>query len=497
MARSRAILLVALLLPPAAAQVQIRLPAVIGDGMVLQRESEVWIWGWTEPGEIVHVRANWPNGPVGGARSEEDGVWRFPLSTPPAGGPYTITLTDFEGRSVELNDVLVGEVWLCSGQSNMEMPVGDVGGGYRGVKNSAQELAAANHPRIRLFNVVNATSMVPLRDCKGSWRSCSPESVREFSGTAYFFGRALHEALDVPIGLIEADWGGTPADAWTSEQGLRAIPDYAESVAELAQARAEAASSRPASRPAPKPGTPGVLFNGMIAPLVPYSIRGAIWYQGESNRARAARYRLLFPAMIADWRRAFGRGDFPFYFVQIAPFDYKDPPERSTALREAQLATLAVPNTGMVVTTDIGNPTDIHPANKQEVGRRLSLWALAKTYGRTNVVCSGPLYRSMKVEGGAIRVSFDYAGGGLTSGGKPLTHFEIAGDDRKFVPAEASIDGATVLVSSPAVAHPVAVRFASGNAPEPNLANQEGLPASPFRTDDWPLGIEGAGSRKI
>jgi sialate O-acetylesterase len=268
---------------------------------------------------------------------------------------------------------------------------------------------------------------------------------------------------------------------------LHALPDFAEAVAALARARADEAVSRPTSAPAVRPHVPGSLYNGMIAPLVPYAIRGAIWYQGESNRGRFAQYRTLFPAMIADWRTRFGATGFPFYFVQIAPFGYGDAPALSTGLREAQRLTLSVPNTGMVVTTDVGNPKDIHPNDKQEVGRRLALWALAKTYGRTDLVCSGPLYRSSKVEDGAIRISFDSTGSGLDSRGGPLAGFEIAGDDRKFAAAEASIDGATVLVRSAGVKSPVAVRFASGHAPAPNLFNKEGLPASPFRTDDWPL----------
>ena len=298
--------------------------------------------------------------------------------------------------------------------------------------------------------------MAPLADCGGSWKGCSPEIVASFSGVAYFFGREIHRELDMPVGLIEADWGGTPAEAWTSEYGLRALPDFAEAAAALARART--GESRPQSAPASRPpSVPGSLYNGMIAPVAPYAIRGAIWYQGESNRGRFLQYRTLFPAMIADWRRSFGF-EFPFYYVQIAPFEYRDAPGFSTGLREAQLMTLRVPGTGMVVTTDIGDPKDIHPNEKQEVGRRLSLWALAKTYGRSDLVCSGPLFRSMQVEGPAIRVTFDWVGAGLDSRGKPLAAFEIAGDDRKFVSASAAIDGPTVVVRSDAVKAPVAVR---------------------------------------
>jgi sialate O-acetylesterase len=468
------------------ARAQLRVPAVIGDGMVLQRDAAVAIWGWAKPGESVSVVPGWDGGAAATATAGEDGAWLARVKTPSAGGPHTIAISASSG-SITLKDVLLGEVWLCSGQSNMEMPVGYAHRGYQGVKNWKEEVAAADHPRIRLFNVANATSMTPLRECGGSWTACFPQTVASFSGTAYFFGREVHRALGVPVGLIEADWGGTPAEAWTSEEGLRSLPDFADAVAALARARASTGSrpeSAPASRP---PNVPGSLYNGMIAPLVPYAIRGAIWYQGESNRGRFAQYRTLFPAMIADWRRSFGAGDFPFYYVQIAPYEYKDAPGLSTGLREAQLMTLRTPNTGMVVTTDVGNAKDIHPNDKQEVGRRLALWALAKTYGKNDLVCSGPLYRSMRADAGAIRVEFDSVGGGLVSRGGPLRCFEIAGDERKFVPAEAAIDGAAVVVRSASVANPGAVRFACGNAPDPNLFNAEGLPASPFRTDDWPL----------
>jgi sialate O-acetylesterase len=481
--RHLGILLLALGASHAAAQ--LRLPSVIGDGMVLQRDTVVSLWGWCKPGETVRVVPGWPDAVASTAVAGADGAWITRVKTPGAGGPFTLTIS-CSGDSIALKDVLVGEVWLCSGQSNMEMPVGYAHRGYAGVKDWKAEVAAADFPRIRLFTVANAASMVPLRDCGGSWKTCAPDSVASFSGTAYFFGREIHRALGVPVGLVASDWGGTPAEAWTSEEGLRGLPDFAQAAAALARARVSG-ESRPESAPASRPpNTPASLFNGMIAPLVPYAIRGAIWYQGESNRARFLQYRALFPAMIADWRKSFGLGDFPFYYVQIAPYEYRDAPGLSTGLREAQLLTLRVPNTGMVVTTDVGNAKDIHPNDKQEVGRRLALWALARTYGR-DLVCSGPLFRSMQVEGAAIRIVFDHAAGGLEARGGPLRCFEIAGDDREFVPAEAAIDGAAVVVSSAAVKDPVAVRFACGHAPEPNLFNREGLPASPFRTDDWPL----------
>jgi sialate O-acetylesterase len=476
------VLVLALALP---APAQLRLPAVIGDHMVLQRDAQVPIWGWAPPGETVRVVPGWDSDAPVSAVAGADGAWRSSVKTPAAGGPFSITIAA-GGASITVNDVLSGEVWLCSGQSNMEMPVAYAHRGYAGVKNWKEEVAAADFPRIRLFSVAKAASAAPVRDCKGAWVACSPATVGTFSGTAYFFGRDVHRALDVPVGLIQSAWGGTPAESWTSEEGLRDFPELAEPSAAVARARA-AGESRPESRPASRPpNTPASLYNGMIAPLVPYAIRGAIWYQGESNRGRYLQYRSLFPAMIADWRRSFGVGDFPFYYVQIAPFEYRDAPGLSAGLREAQAMTMrVVPNTGMVATTDVGDPKDIHPKDKQEVGRRLALWALAKTYGRP-VACAGPVYLSMTIEGDAVRVAFENAEG-LVARGAALTAFEIAGEDRKFVAAEAAIRGPTVVVRSAAVARPVAVRFAHGDAPEPNLFNAAGLPAYPFRTDDWPL----------
>jgi sialate O-acetylesterase len=296
----------------------------------------------------------------------------------------------------------------------------------------------------------------------------------------YYFGRTLHQELDVPVGLINSSWGGTMAEAWTSREGLTGEPDFEPILQRSAQFKPN------------HPHQASVLYNGMIQPLIPLGIRGAIWYQGESNVGRAEQYQKLFPAMIANWRSQWGQGDFPFLFVQLAPYHYGDPAGPNCAeLREAQRLTLDnAPNTGMAVTTDIGNVQDIHPKNKQDVGRRLALWALAKTYGE-DVVHSGPLYKSMKLEDGKIRISFEHTGGGLVAKGGDLTHFTIAGEDGNFVPAKAVIDGRTVVVQSDQVAAPVAVRFGWQNGAEPNLFNAEGLPASPFRTDDFKLATAG------
>lgn len=648
-----------------AALADVKLPAVIGDGMVLQQNAEVTLWGWASPGEKIAIWVSWtdqnsllvkgnesaPGHQLGAAvEAGEGGVWRYRFKTPPAAeGNVPSQWIRIRGHNEMLiKDVLIGDVWLCSGQSNMEWTV-------QGAANAQEELKHADHPNIRLFVVQNAVAPEPQKDCKGSWAAASAASVKDFSATGYYFGINVQKAVNIPLGLIASDWGGTPAEAWTSEITLKTMPEWADGLAAVAKLRGDPAAIKrdydaavagwlkkfdefepgshgnvwsdpklddsdwkPMDQPkawdgdlanfdgtvwvrraidvpadwagkaltlelgpiddhdttwfngvkvgemmdegthatprvytvpaelvkagkaviavrmldtqvtggmwgtadqlkiGPKdgksmslagpwkskvgielaklprrprqpgigPGQPTSLYNGMIEPLTPMAIRGAIWYQGESNRDRAFQYRTLFPGMIKDWRARFGSGDFPFYFVQIAPFGYGNDKGEAAELREAQMMTLSLPNTGMAVTMDIGNPADIHPTNKQDVGRRLALWALAKNYGQA-VEYSGPLYKSMKVDGSNVRLTFDHAAG-LTSGDKPPSHFTIAGEDRKFVPATAVVVGETVLVASKSVSHPVAVRFAWGAADEPNLKNKAGLPASSFRTDDWP-----------
>jgi len=373
--------------------------------------------------------------------------------------------------------------------------------------NAEREIAAADYPEIRLFGVRRKLFETPQEDCKGVWRQCSPDVIGRFSAVAYYFGREIHKALGVPVGLMESSWGGTEAEAWMNLKAIEKNPDirvifdqydqtvkrYKDAMTDFGKKRAEWEKLKvkleaegkkvPPKPPWYGPYTSGT-YNGMIAPIIPYTIKGAIWYQGESNIRRAYQYRKLFPAMIANWRDEWRLGDFPFYFVQIAPYKYL--PEHTAAeLREAQLMTLSVPNTGMAVTLDIGNPADIHPKNKIDVGKRLSLWALAKTYGKKKLIYSGPLYRSMKIEGDKIRLFFDHVGGGLVAKGGELTDFTIAAKDEKFVDAKAVIDGDTIVVSSGKVKAPAAVRFAWTNTAVPNLFNKEGLPASSFRTDDW------------
>ena len=489
----------------------VRLPAVISDNMVIQQGMKAPIWGWAEPGEKVTVKTSWPETITSSfersyrCTTDKNGEWMVKINPPEgAGGPYKMTISG--NNTITIRNILVGEVWICSGQSNMEWRV-------ERSANPEHEIASADYPNIRLFKVEKTFSDAPQEDCNGTWSSCQPETVRGFSAVAYYFGRSLHRKLDVPVGLIRTCWGGTPAEAWTRYEVLAGDADFKPIVGRFEKAwndhlqkmdnySGELASWLSAAKQAQKgcgatpvepekpgsprrQGAPSQLYNAMIAPLIPYGIRGGIWYQGESNVKRAYQYRRLFPAMIENWRKDWGQGDFPFYYVQIAPFKYGQQ-FAGVELREAQLMALALPHTGMVVTSDIGNIEDIHPKNKQDVGKRLALWALAKTYGRKGVVCSGPIYKSMKVEGNTVRLFFDYVGGGLAIRGGGPADFVIAGADRNFVEAKAEIEGDTIVVSADEVKRPVAARYAWGNTAGASLFNKEGLPASSFRTDDWP-----------
>lgn len=447
------------------AMADVKLPKIFGDHMVLQQKSEVAVWGWADAGEEVTVSLGETKAT---AKADAAGKWSTKIATPGAGGPHTLTA---KGKNVvEFKDVLIGEVWICSGQSNMEWTVNNS-------NNPAEEKKAGSHPNIRMFKVAHQVSATPQQDfAGGDWKQCSPETVGDFSAVGYFFARHLQKELNVPIGMINTSWGGTICEAWASHESLTQDPDY------------KPILDRAANFAPNNPNQASVLYNGMVHPFVPYGIRGAIWYQGESNVGRAVQYRKLFPAMIADWRKQFGQGNFPFLFVQLAPYNYNPANIELPEQWESQLKTLSVPNTGMCVTTDITDLKDIHPRNKQDVGKRLALWALANTYEKTGLVFSGPLYESSKVEGNKIRVKFKHVGGGLVAeGGKPLSNFTIAGEDKKFVEAKATIDGDSIVVEGEGVANPVAVRFAWHGSALPNFFNKEGLPASPFRTDEFPL----------
>ncbi len=638
----------------------IKLPALFTDNMVLQREMKMPVWGWADPGGKVAVSIDTLEAE---AIAGDDGRWMARLGPLPAGGPYNLTVAGEE--TVKLTNVMVGEVWVCSGQSNMQWPARL---GRRSAADAEQEIAAAKHPNIRLFSVPMVTSFVPRDDCKSKgWAVCNPETVPEFSAVGYFFGRYLHKQLDVPVGLIQSAWGGTVAEAWTSESALKTLPDFKPKLARMAailprldemereyrrkvadweaaldghdagywnnepvwaepgfdasgwesmdlpqvwenaglerfdgfvwfrkeveipaadagkpmtlrlgpindmdrtwfngtkvgsleipnrwntprvydvsgdlvkpgrnvitvrvydtggnggvcgnaeqlklvvagaeesaiplagpwlykpglDMRTVPGKPRPPAIRMNNPNVPTVLHNAMISPLIPYGIRGAIWYQGESNAGRAYQYRTLFPTMIQDWRANWEQGDFPFLFVQLANFQQVKPEpgdDEWAELREAQSMALSLPNTGMAVTIDIGEANDIHPRNKQDVGKRLGLAARAIVFDE-KIVYSGPIYESMRVEGNAIRLRFNHVGGGLVAKGEQLKGFAIAGDDRKFVWADARIEDDTVVVESDEVRNPVAVRYAWAINPVCNLYNKDGLPASPFRTDDWP-----------
>ncbi len=652
----------------------LELPAIFGDNMVMQQKTAAPIWGKASAGENIEVISTWGEKTV--AKAKTNGRWLAKLKTPEAGGPYEIKI---KGKDSEITfkNVLVGEIWVCSGQSNMEMPLG--GWPPRDtIKNSAKEIKNAGYPEIRLFSLSRSVSVKPKEDCKGSWEQCTSETAKNFSATAYFFGKKIHEQLGIPIGLINTSWGGTPAESWVAPKYLDKVDGFSDFVANLDNlslqedkyikwlgsypvitptnetetvgkgicfgdtncllsdfddsswkemnlptqwesvelgvfdgvvwfrkkinipeswtgkdlmlelgpiddiditffngeriggyegmgfwtvdrkykipsnlirkgenviavrvvdlqggggiyGKEEQMRIYPMNAKDVKPiklsgawkylpvaqyregifyvfgveendfyttrpdfkgitaYTPTVLYNAMIAPIAPYGIKGAIWYQGESNVGRDEQYKKLFPAMIESWRAAWNEGKFPFYFVQIAPYVYDGEDDPASAkLREAQLVTmLSVPNTGMAVTLDIAEVDNIHPPDKLNVGNRLALWALAKDYGKEDIVYSGPVYKSMLKKGSRITLYFDHVGSGLKAKGDTLTGFKVAGEDKVFVDGEAYIKGNTVVVYSKNAYDPVAVRYAFTNGSVASLFNKEGLPASSFRTDDW------------
>lgn len=498
--------------------------AMFTDHMVLQRGAGTPVYGTADAGEQITVTFGTMQ-PVQ-VVADDKGKWRVDLELAPVNSPAELTVAG-QGNTVKFTDVLVGDVWICSGQSNMEWTVAKS-------NNGAKEVADAKNPNIRLFYVKKRIAPEPIDTVEGKWQVCAPDTVRGFSAVGYFFGRELTSELNVPIGLINSNWGGTPAEAWATQASLEAEPSLkayvdkkAKGLAEWPEAKVKWAetlkkyqeeqaawnkefgpgSNNPATQPgapAPKPTPPKRpnapmgpenswlptgLFNGMVHPVIPYGIKGAIWYQGESNAGKAFEYRTLFPTMIKSWRDSWGRGDFPFYHVQLANFMARSPEPGESGwaeLREAQSMTAAsVPDGGQAVIIDIGEEKDIHPKNKQDVGKRLALVALARTYGK-QVEYSGPAFDSMTVEGDVAKLKFTHAEG-LTSQSADGTvkGFTVAGADRKFVWADAKIEGDAVLVSSPKVETPVAVRYGWANNPEVSLYNAAGLPASPFRTDTW------------
>ena len=448
---------------------EVKLPAIFGDNMVLQQQTDVSIWGTAAKGATVKVVTGWNNKSYS-VRAGEDGKFKMKVATPKAGGPFDISISD--GKTLKLSNVLIGEVWICSGQSNMEMPMkGFVG---QPVLGSNEAIATSDNPSIRLFTVKRASSLQPLDDVTGSWKNCEPVNVSEFSATAYYFGLMLNKILKVPVGLVNTSWGGTRIEPWISEEGNKKF-DFVKLPDKNQQGNLS-------------PQTPTVLFNAMINPLVGFGIKGAIWYQGEANRNEPDKYVQLLPGLVENWRALWGIGVFPFYYVQIAPYDYGPTGLNSAFLREAQLkASTAIPNIGMASVMDIGEKDIIHPENKKAGGDRLAFLALINTYGKTGFACSGPVLKEMTVTGNVVNLTFNNAVNGLNSLGKELTCFEIAGANKRFFPAKAFITGSGVTLFCPSVNVPVAVRYAFKDFIVGDLFNSEGFPASSFRTDDWAM----------
>lgn len=481
----------------------IKLPAVISDNMVLQQKQKITLWGWADNGEHITVTESWSGKKVS-TIAKENGKWEVQLLTGEAGGPYTITIKG--SNEIVIRNVMLGEVWLCSGQSNMTFPIAKQTSWKTGIINAEEVIAGSDFPKLRMFITEQLVANTPQDDTKGRWVVCSPQTVGNFSAVAYYFGRNLMQKTGFPIGLIHSSWGGTPAESWVSKDVLASteklkqlldkydknVEEYPASLIKYNQQlgvwskdsvnmpASEKQKTRPKkpANPETDPHSSTKLYNAMIYPLEPYKLKGIIWYQGESNSDRAEEYKVLFPALIYSWRRDW-KDSLPFYFVQIAPHGSKQP-----EIREAQLLTFrTVANTGMAVITDSGDSTDIHPRNKDVVGDRLARWALTKQYGVKDLTYSGPVYRSMKIEGNKIRLFFDYAETGLIAKEGDLKDFTITGSDLKFVPANARIDGQTVIVWSDNITNPTAVRFEWKNFFVTNFYNGAGLPASPFRTD--------------
>ncbi|MBL8210103.1 MAG: sialate O-acetylesterase [Bryobacterales bacterium] len=482
----------------------VRLPALISDNMVLQQQRPVRIWGKATVGETVTVSMA---GQKVEGHANEDGQWQVFLAPMLAGGPFEMTIQG--GNTLTIRNVLVGEVWVASGQSNMAWTL-------KNSKGSDEEIPRANHPQIRFFHVKTRSLEQPADDVEdATWKVINPDTAGAVSGVGYFFAKHLHQMRGVPIGILQSAVGGTPAQAWTSRETMLdnpALQWYVERWQKFEAAYPEAkgkyearlaewqkeveaakvAGKTPPVRPNPPPGAPGHvhtptgLYNGMIAPLLPYAIRGAIWYQGEANAGPTDNelYRTLFAEMIQDWRRNWGQGPFPFLWVQLASYG-RPAPGTWPVLRDSQTATLSLVNTGQALAIDVGESTDIHPRDKTTVGNRLALAARAVAYGE-RIVHSGPVFRQVTTESGKLRVWFDHTGTGLASrDGGALTGFRIAGSDGSFYKAEAHVEGNTVVLARPLVKNPEQVRYAWENDPAANLVNREGLPATPFRTDRW------------
>ncbi len=501
----------AVVLAGSIAMADVKLPEIFNNNMVIQRDTNAPVWGWAAAGEKVTVTGSW--GKSVETVTPANGKWEVKLATPKAGGPFTITI---QGKNkIELKNVLSGEVWICSGQSNMEWPLSRA-------NDAPKEIAAAKYPQIRLFHVKRDSKTVPQTSFTATWNECSPTTVPGFSAVGYFFGRELHKDLNVPVGLINSSWGGTRIEPWTPPVGFAKIPEL-KSISEQVEARIPGSALNkklvdlaianyekwikstkvelkekkeikpPPAYPAglvPFVGhqAPTVLYNAMINPMVPYAVRGAIWYQGESNRGDGKIYREKMKALIEGWRSVFNNKDLAFYFVQIAPYDYRSSPQALPIIWEAQIETAqTVPNTGIAIINDIGNLKNIHPTNKQDVGKRLAMLALNKTYGKKDIVCDSPLFKKMKIEGNAIKVTFSNTKQLKTRDGKPANWFEICGADGIFKKANADIAENDIILTAKGVDKPVAVQYAWDMLAVPNLVNEVGLPASAFRAGKVPV----------
>ncbi|MEK9603229.1 MAG: sialate O-acetylesterase [Flavobacteriaceae bacterium] len=455
------------------AQNKLELPALVSNNMVLQQSSEISIWGWAAKNKTIEISPSWTP-TVFSVKSNKEGKWKTKIKTPSAGGPFTIQLKSNK-ESIELKNVMVGEVWLASGQSNMQMPL--KGYGSEPINSNNELILHSKNSNIRMFTVKRNSSIQPAEDCIGSWQEANPENTPNFSAVAYVFAQKINRVLDIPVGIIHSSWGGTPVEAWTQKEAMeRVVTAEEKNTFRYNQVKNKREQDAPSQ-----------LFNGMIHPLLNYKIKGAIWYQGESNRNHPKVYQKTFPLMIQNWRQLWNNDLMPFYYVQIAPYGRYSGPINSALLRETQLKTMdLLDGVGMAVTLDIGEYQSIHPAEKIKVGERLSYWALAKDYNIQGIQFSGPVYKSHEVEGSKIQVSFDHAPMGLSTYRLPLNNFEIAGKDRVFYPAKAKIlRNGIVEVHSEKVKTPVAVRYGWNNFLTGTLFNTYGLPASSFRTDNW------------
>ena len=465
--KNKLLVLIAWLFSLSVANAQTTMPTLFSDGMVLQQQTMTALWGTDKPGAKIIVTSSW--GKLASVTTNNEGHWRLKIQTPVAGGPYTLNIKGT--KTLSFKNVLIGEVWLCSGQSNMEMPL--KGFNHQPIHGSNEIILNSSNPNIRFYTSPRNTSITPLYDAKSEWKAASPENTINFSATAYFFARKIQSILNVPIGIIHSSWGGSSIESWMDAQSLASFKN----------------KKIPQELPIKDPNkVPTVMYNGMLYPFIGYTIKGALWYQGETNRDNANEYKDLFTKLINEWRKQWQQGDFPFYFVQIAP--YLPGNANSAFLREAQMQTmLTVKNTGMAVTLDIGEQNLIHPPNKELVGNRLAYWALAKEYNVNGIAYSGPVYHQMeKTTDNKIILSFHHADLGFSGFGKPFRDFEIAGEDKIFHPAQVKINTekkSSLIVWNDSIKNPLSVRYAFKSWVDGSLYNTQGLPASSFRTDDW------------